>query len=201
MWYASKQHNFHSDDHAPGLSRGMFRNHMSRRSQDPAVVVAVAVILTVVGTSAFNILPILAAGAAHSLGFSEKQIGSMSSAISIGSGASSLLAGMWVRSVRWPRAAALALGGVFAANALSVLIKDYWLFVLLQGLAGVFGGSLASLGWTILSDRPESARSFGLASTVQVAYQIAALLVGPTLLRVAGLKGMLTMLAVLSGGL
>ncbi|MFL6601924.1 MAG: MFS transporter [Steroidobacteraceae bacterium] len=168
-------------------------------SRNPVVVVAVALILNVVGPSAFNIMPLLAEGAVHTLGFADRQIGVMSMAISIGSGASALLAGVWVRSVQWHRAALFALGGMFAANTAALIVHAYWAFVLLQGLAGFFGGSVLCLAFTILSDRAESARSFGIAAALQTAYQVAGLLTGPALLEMAGLNGVVLMLAGLSG--
>jgi len=155
--------------------------------------------LIVIGASAFNILPLLAQGAAHTLGFSGRQIGVMSFALSLGAGASALFAGLWVRSVPWPRAARVALGGMLACNALALLAQSYGVFVLVQGLAGFFGGSVLSLAGTVLSDRPEAARSFGIANAMQAAYQVTALLAGPALLQWAGLDGVLIMLATLSG--
>jgi len=169
------------------------------RSQDSTAVLTVALVLAVVGASTFNILPILVAGAVHTLGFSDRQIGVMSLAISICSGTSALLSGLWVRSVPWPRAAVCALGGMLAANSLAMLVHDYWAFVLMQGIGGFFGGAVFSLAMTILSDRAESARSFGIANAVQVTYQVAGLLAGPTLLRWAGLSGVLAVLAASSG--
>jgi predicted MFS family arabinose efflux permease len=172
---------------------------MIHRAHNPGAVLAVALVLTVASTSTFNVLPLLTAGAAQTLGFSDRQIGVMSLAISVGAGAGAVFAGMWVRSVQWPRAAALALGGMLATNLLAMLVHRYWEFVLVQGAAGFFGSSVFCLTLTILSDRHESARTFGVANAMQVVFQVAALLAGPTLLRLAGLNGVLVMLAVLSG--
>jgi predicted MFS family arabinose efflux permease len=155
--------------------------------------------MTVVGGSSLNILPLLAAAAEDTLGFSDRQSGLMSVAITVGAGAGAILAGMWVRSVPWPRAALLALGGMLAANLLAMVFHRYWAFMLVQGAAGFFGTSVLCLALTILSDRHDSARIFGVAGAIQVAYQIAALLAGPTLLRLAGLNGILAMLAAISG--
>jgi predicted MFS family arabinose efflux permease len=172
---------------------------MIDRLRSSGATLAVALVLNVVAPSTFNILPLLAEGAVHTLGFSEREIGVMSVAISIGSGASALFGGMWVRSVRWPHAAMFALGGMFASNSLAMLLHSHWTFVLMQGMAGFFGGSVFCLAATIMSDRPDSARIFGIAGALQVAYQVAALFAGPTLLRLAGLDGVLAMLAALSG--
>jgi len=170
-----------------------------RPPQNSALVLAAALVMNFVGPSTFNVLPLLATGAAQTLGFSNSQIGVMSFAISVCSGTSAFFAGMWVRSVRWPYAAAFGLAGMLVAYSLAMVMHSYWAFVLLQGAAGFFGSAVLCLALTILSDRADSARSFGIAFALQTAYQVAAFLAGPTLLRIAGLNGVLAMLAASSG--
>jgi predicted MFS family arabinose efflux permease len=162
-------------------------------------VAAIGLALVVLGAGMFNILPLLAAGAADKLGFSAGQAGVMSSVLTASSGASALLSGAWVRSLSWPRGAAIALGGTCVACLAAMLTRGYWPFVLLQGLAGFFGSAAFSLGMTILSDGRESARGFGVAISAQAVYQIAALWAGPWLLRLSGLDGVLALLAVPAG--
>jgi DHA1 family inner membrane transport protein len=169
---------------------------MSRPRGSPDV--AIGVVLVVVGGATFSILPLLTAGAAETLGFSIRQVGIMSLAISIGSGAGALAAALSIRSVHWPRAAALALAGMLAANLAAILLHQYWTFILLQGIGGVFSTWITCLGMTILSDRDDPAREFGIAMAMQVASQIAAFSAGPTLLRISGLNGVLATLVVLS---
>src|ERR1700674_5248014 len=125
------------------------------RSHRPNAVLGPGLVLIVVGASTFNVLPLLTAGAAGTLGFSDRQVGVMSSIICVGSGASALIAAMWVRSRHWQRAAGFALAGMLAANLLSMLVHRYWAFVLLQGAAGFFATAVLCLGLTIISDRPE----------------------------------------------
>src|SRR6266702_156971 len=172
---------------------------MRHRSPDSRAALISALLLTVVGGSTFNILPFLTAGAADTLGFSDRQVGIMSLIISVGSGASALFAAMWVRSVHWPRVVVFALGGMLATTSLAMVLHRYWTFVLLQGATGVFATAVICLAVTVLSDRHESARAFGMANAMQVVYQITALLLGPTLLRLAGLNGVLAVIVALSG--
>jgi len=169
---------------------------ISRRS-DSGAAFAAALLLTVVGGSLFNIMPLLTASAVDTLGFSDRQAGLLSLAISIGSGVSAICAVGWVRSWNWRRAAALGLGGMLAACAPLMLAHAYPLFVLLQGVAGFFGAAVVCLGVTILSDRREPARGFGMANALQVIYQICTFLLGPTLLRIGGLGGVMALLALL----
>jgi hypothetical protein len=155
--------------------------------------------LVVIGASMFNILPLITAGAADKLGFSAPQAGGLSSALTVASGLSALLAGVWVRSLSWVHAAGLALSGMCVSLLVALGVHGYWLFVSLQAVAAFFGSAAFSLGMTIVSDGHESARSFGVAISAQAAYQIAALWAGPLLLRGSGLDGVLLLLAVPAG--
>jgi predicted MFS family arabinose efflux permease len=162
----------------------------------PSMIYVAGLILTI-GAETFNILPLLTAGAVDTLGFSERQAGIMSLAISVGSGASAICAVTWVRSAHWRRAAVLALSGMIATNTLAMFFHDYRIFVLLQGLAGFFDTAVICLTLTILSDCEESARGFGLSNAMQVIYQISMFLIGPGLLKLAGMNGLLALLAAL----
>lgn len=169
---------------------------LSRRA---TVVMIIGLALVVVGGSLFNILPLMTAGAADKLGFSGRQAGLLSSVLTAASGVGCLLSGGWVRSLRWPRAAAVSLGGMLVANVATLFVRDYMAFVLMQAVAAFFASAVFSLGMTIISDGHESARSFGIAISVQSAYQIAALWAGPSLLRLSGLDGVLLLLALPAG--
>ena len=144
-------------------------------------------------------LPILATGASTTLGFSEREVGTMSLAILVGSGVSALIAGSWVRSVPWPRGASITAGGMLLAYLVTMLVHRHWAFVVIHGTAGFFSAAVFSLAMTILSDRREAARSFGIATAMQAAFQVVAVMVGPALLRVMGLNGVAALLAALGG--
>jgi predicted MFS family arabinose efflux permease len=162
-------------------------------------VMAIGLALVVVGGSLFNILPLMTAGAADKLGFSGRQAGLLSSVLTAASGLGCLLSGAWVRTLRWPRAAAVSLAGMFIANVATLFVHDYTAFVLMQAVAAFFASAAFSLGMTVISDGHESARNFGIAIAVQAAYQIAALWAGPSLLRLSGLDGILLLLALPAG--
>jgi predicted MFS family arabinose efflux permease len=157
-----------------------------------------ALLLTVIGGSTFNIMPLLTAAAEDTLGFSDSQVGIMSLSNTVGSGLSALFAVTWVRSVRWRHAGVVALLGALLSNIGSMVFHQFWLFVLFQGLAGVFAAGLICLAMTILSDRKESARAFGIANALQVVYQIAGFVAGPRLLLVGGLNAILAVIVGLS---
>jgi MFS family permease len=154
--------------------------------------------LTVIGTSIFNVLPLVTAAAPDNLGFTDGQVGVLSLAITAGSGLSALFSGLWVRSVSWRRAAFLALVGMLITTLLGMLVHQYWGIVLILGAAGACAIALLCMGLTILSDHPDSARGFGISNAMQVVYQVIAVLAGPVLLRFSGINGVLAMLAALS---
>ena len=170
-----------------------------RAPQRTLTVAAIGLALVVLGASVYNILPLLTAGAVDKLGFSAGQAGAMSSVLTFASGVSAIMAGAWVRSLSWPRGAAIALGGMCATCVAAMLTHGYWPVVLLLGLAAFLASAAFSLGMTVLSDGRESARGFGVAIATQSAYQIAALWAGPSLLRLSGLIGVLALLAIPSG--
>ncbi len=155
----------------------------------------VGLVLVLIGASMFNILPLITAGAADKLGFSTGEVGIVSAVLTLTSGTSSLLAGLWVRSVSWPRAAALSLGAMGLCLVLAMPVERFWVFAAMQGAAGFFASAAFSLGMTIISDGHESARTFGAAMAAQAAYQIGALWAGPFLLHFSGLNGVLLLLA------
>ncbi|MHB1869487.1 MAG: MFS transporter [Steroidobacteraceae bacterium] len=155
--------------------------------------------LVLIGASMFNILPLITAGAADKLAFSADQVGVMSSVLTVTSGISSLLAGLWVRSVSWPRAAATSLASMGLCLLLALGAHRFWLYASLQGAAGFFASAAFSLGMTVISDGRDSARGFGAAMAAQAAYQIGALWAGPMLLRLPGVSGVLLLLAIPAG--
>ena len=159
----------------------------------------VGLVLVLIGASMFNILPLITAGAADKLDFSAGQVGLMSSVLTVTSGMSSLFAGLWVRSVSWPRAAAASLASMGLCLVLALGAHRFWLFAALQGAAGFFASAAFSLGMTVISDGRDSARGFGAAMAAQAAYQIGALWAGPLLLRLPGVSGVMLLLAIPAG--
>ena len=145
-----------------------------------------------IGSAAFLILPQLIEAAVADLGFSDQQVGFLSSLLMLGSAASAVAATFWVRRLCWRRAALIAAFGVIGTSLTSLLFHAPWPFMLLQCLAGFFGGSLYSLSLTMLSDSPHADRHFGFAVAAQVAFQVVGLLIGPALLRAGGMNAFLT---------
>jgi len=168
------------------------------RRLDRAGTIAAAVALSVIAMASFLVLPLLVDGAMQSLHYSDQQVGVLSSLVSVGVTVSAVVAGFWVRRVSWRLAASVALLGVLASAAVSMAFKNPWPFLTAQCLGGFFGGSLYSLALTVLADGSRPDRSFGFSVAAQVAFQVAGLLAGPSLLRYRGIDAVLGLFAALA---
>ena len=155
----------------------------------PAVLAAS--VLSCLGLGTFLLLPTLVEAAASDLHFSEWQLGILSAVLSGGTMLAGLVAPLWIRSASWQWAAALALGGLVAANAAALAIHGFAGFSALEGLVGFFGGSLYSLSLTVLSDAKRPDRAFTCAVGAQTIYQALALVAGPFLIASGGMNGVL----------
>jgi MFS family permease len=163
-----------------------------------APTVVAAVVLSVIGTAGFLILPQLIEAAVVDLKFSDRQVGILSSLLMAGSTVSAIAATFWVRRVSWPRACVVAGLAMAGTSAASLFYHVVWTFMLLQCLGGFFGGSLYSLALTVLSDSRHADRHFGYAVAAQVAFQVIGMLVGPGLLRAGGMNAFLVAFLILN---
>ncbi len=170
------------------------------RGQDvnsPAVIVA-AILFTVVGASAFLILPILIGAAAEDFQLNEGQLGFLSGASMAGSTISALMAVFWVRSVNWRLAMFVAMAVFGFGNLLAILVSDYTLLLMAIFIASIGGGTAYSLALTILSDNDNPDRVFGYSIAAQVSFQVIGLLAFPTVIGMGGLDALLAILCVLA---
>lgn len=170
----------------------------AERSPDDVSAVVAAVWLCSLGTVATYILPLLVDGAMADLHFSERSAGLLSSGIMAGGVVSALLSGLWVRRIRWQSAARIAVLGQLAATLASLVFHTNIAFILLQSLAGFFGGAVNSLAMTVLSDGRHPARSFGFSVAAQATLSAVELLAGPYLLGVGGMNAVLWTLVAMS---
>lgn len=165
-----------------------------------AATFGAVVALNVIAVANFDVLPTLVKGAEQSLNFSASDVGMLSAMIMIGAALGSVLSKYWVRRLDWRLACRISLAGMLAGNALSILLHARFAILSLQLIAGYFCGSLCALTLTILSDRPEPDRDFGITFGAQVAFQAVGLFVGPVLLRLDGIDAILGAFVVLTVG-
>ncbi len=165
---------------------------------DRGPAIAAAVALSVISIAPFLVLPLFVEGISADMHYSARQVGVVTSLIGVGTVLSALTAGVWVRRVPWPLAAGVLLVFLAGANGASVLFHSALPFLAAQCVAGFSGGALYSLTLTVLSDSRNPNRSFGLAVTAQVAFQVIGLLCGPAILRELGVDGLLLTFVALS---
>jgi MFS family permease len=166
-------------------------------AQQPGGSVAAPVALSFIAMAAFLILPQLMQAVVDDMRYTERAVGVLSSLVMAGSTASAVAAAYWVRRVAWRGAAYLALLGLVATEAGSMLWHAPAPFLALQCAAGFCGGSLYSLALTVLSDGRNPDRDFGYSVAAQVAFQVAGLLAGPSLLALGGVNALLGLFALL----
>ncbi len=154
-------------------------------------VMLAGVCLSVVGFATFLLMPQFIEAAVADLGYSESQVGILSSRVSVGSTLAAVAAVLWIRRASWRWAGALALAGLLAGNVLSMFVHGFTGFIALQGVAGFCGGSIYSLSLTVLSDGRHPQRYFAFAIGAQTIYQIVGLAAGPALIRLGGVNAIL----------
>lgn len=159
--------------------------------------VAAGVALSVIGIATFLLMPQLVEAVISGRGYSEAEAGWMASAVMIGSTLAAATSGLWIRRLSWRTAAAVALAGLLAANAIALLVRAAVPFIALQAVVGFFGGSLYSLALTILSDGRRPDRNFAYSIGAQTIYQVFGLGAGPYLIR-HGAGAMLLLFALLA---
>lgn len=139
-----------------------------------ATVAAIA--LSVIGAASFLVMPVVLGSAVAAFDFSESEVGLIAALLMAGNAASAASALFWVRRFDWRLASrgALVLQGLALGAATQgggFLAVGLWLLC-----ASLGGGAVYSLALTVLSDHKQSDRVFGYAITVQVAFQLAGML-------------------------
>jgi MFS family permease len=153
--------------------------------------------LSVVGLATFLLMPQFIEAAVADLGYTERQVGLLSSFVMIGDTLAAVAASLWIRRSSWRWVAVASLVGLLVANGASLAVHGLVPFIALQGLGGLCGGSLYSLSLTVLSDGRHPDRYFAYAIGAQTVYQILGLVAGPFLLHHGGVQAMLALFAAL----
>ena len=148
---------------------------MHRKAAPDTRTMLAALTLTVVGASAFLVMPVLLGAAVADLGLTDAEVGYLGSAGLAGSAVAAVFAALLVRNVSWRHIAGWSLlcqaGGLLAAAGAA----DFTAALLPILLASAGGGAVYSLALTVLSDHSQAARFFGYSVTAQVAFQVAGL--------------------------
>jgi predicted MFS family arabinose efflux permease len=155
------------------------------------------VTLSTVAIATFLLMPQFVEAAVADLGYTEQQVGILSSVVMVGSTLAALAASLWIRRSSWRLVASIALFGLLVANGASMVLHGPAWFIALQGVGGFCGGSLYSLSLTILSDCRRSDRYFAYSVGAQTMYQVFGLIAGPFLIHHGGVNAMLMLFVAL----
>lgn len=163
----------------------------------PAAILAV-IVLGVVGSIVFLLLPLLVGAFTEDLALGTREIGYLGSADMVGMFLAAVVAVFWVRRVDWRLVAVLASGLLIACHLFSAFTRDLGPLLVLRTGAGFAGGSLMSIALTSLGDTRNPDRHFALFISGQLGLGALALWRLPDLLTAFGLRGAFLTLAALA---
>ena len=129
---------------------------------DRSSAIAAACLLSALGAMIYNILPMFLGVAQDVRGYSDQQLGFITSAYFAGFTVVTISAFFWIRKVNWKSAAIVAAILVVTGLLASVSSSRYGLFVLCIFLVGSGSSALYGIATTMLGDTHNAARSFGL---------------------------------------
>lgn len=130
-------------------------------SHDSIPSMAAAIWITVVGSFALLILPLLMGVMTDEMGLNPQQMGFLASADLTGMGLSSGLAIFWVRRLPWRLSASVSLLVLMGSNLLTMQVSHFETMLLVRFVAGFAGGAAMAVGLSCQSDSRHSNRLFG----------------------------------------
>ncbi len=168
------------------------------RCSEETCRISVAVLMMVVGSALFLILPLYVGAVVTGLGLGDQEAGYLAFSEMAGTSILSATSFFWIRHINWRRASVLSLVCVFVINLLSMGISDYHSLLWVRFFAGMAGGAVIILGIAYLSEAANPERAFGIAIAAEVFLQVVVMLGMPELisdLGVAAIYGLITILA------
>jgi predicted MFS family arabinose efflux permease len=140
----------------------------------------------------FNILPLLLGSVQDGLGFTDKQLGFLTSAYFFGFTLSTISAFYWVRKCHWQKSATLLSALTLAACLLLLVAQNFVMYLFLIGLLGATTSAVYAIGTTYLGDTENPARSYGFKIGAEAALgAILLLMLPPLVVSAYGLQGLL----------
>ena len=153
------------------------------------------IVLGVIGSIVFLLLPMLIGAFTDKLSFSASQVGLLGSADMAGMFIAAVVATAWIRSYNWRAIAWLACGLLVVCHILSGFVQSFVPLLLVRILAGFAGGSLMSIALTSLGDTSQPDRFFALFIAGQLTLGGLGLWLFPGFIAQFGLGGVFTALA------
>lgn len=137
---------------------------------------AAIIALTVIGASGFLIMPVILAASVQEFNLSDKEVGFLAALSMTGAAVIAVSALFWVRAVNWRCAALTGLLVQGCGYALATQAQGFSGAGIAFLLVSLGGGAVYSLAITTLSDHRQPERLFGYSITLQVAFQVAGML-------------------------
>lgn len=158
----------------------------------------IAVIVTgLLGIASFLVLPSLVLGFVTDLGFSELQIGRISTFQLIGLGLGSVASVLLLKYLDWRNLSRFGLALLLVSDFACTLTGEFTPLLVLRFISGFAGGVCVSFAAYGLGLTANTDRNFGWFMTVQVGYAIIASFSFPSVLDLAGLDGIFYVLCLL----
>jgi len=157
-----------------------------------------AVIVTgLLGIASFLVLPSLVLGFVTDLGFSELQIGRISTFQLIGLGLGSVASVLLLKYLDWRNLSRFGLALLLVSDFACTLTGEFTPLLVLRFISGFAGGVCVSFAAYGLGLTANTDRNFGWFMTVQVGFAIIASFSFPSVLDLAGLDGIFYVLCLL----
>lgn len=141
---------------------------MTQNVFDRWQIVTAACVISAVGASFYNILPIFVGSLQDTMQLSHTRIGFIPSAFYLGFGMIAATAYFWIRKVNWRYLGIVAIIASVLALVLLAMSTSYATLITAIILVGICFGILYSLGSTILGDSGNPARYFGIKIGIEM---------------------------------
>ena len=176
-----------TDTQSPGFNREVESNRF-----------LTAVIVTgLLGIASFLVLPSLVLGFVTDLGFSELQVGRISTFQLIGLGLGSVASVLLLKYLDWRNLSRFGLALLLVSDFACTLTGEFTPLLILRFISGFAGGVCVSFAAYGLGLTANTDRNFGWFMTVQVGFAIIASFSFPSVLDLAGLDGIFYVLCLL----
>ena len=176
-----------TDTQSPGFDRVLESNQF----------LVTLILIGLLGIASFLVLPSLVLGFVTDLGFSEQQVGRISTFQLIGLGLGSVASVILLKYLDWRNLSVLGLALLLLSDFACTLTGDFAPLLVLRFVSGFAGGICVSFAAYGLGLTANTDRNFGWFMTVQVGFAIIASFSFPSVLDRMGLDGIFYVLCLL----